>query len=156
MPEPDLFGHVAPVKQSGACADYCEPFRQFYSAYPNKSEKHNAHTKWHQLERSRLLPPLESLLRAVKAQQQSKQWMQGFIPNPAKWLHGHKWADSLPAPPPPARHVPPTPPKKPEKEPELTAAEMKAQIDEMKAKWPTSPYVAHLEKMYAKKLEGTR
>lgn len=72
-------------------------FDQFWDVYPKKVDKERAKKAWQKLMGSR--PDLSVLLTALAQQQKSRQWQEGFIPNPATWLTGKRWNDELPQTP---------------------------------------------------------
>ena len=69
-------------------------FDEFWKAYPRKVAKADAKKAWGQT--TTLRPPLQDLLKAIKAACKSEQWTKGngqFIPYPASWLRGERWDD---------------------------------------------------------------
>lgn len=66
-------------------------FDAFWAEYPNKKAKDAAWRRWQQLKPS---PELTAqILQAIRNQRSSRQWRDGFIPNPATWLHDQRWSD---------------------------------------------------------------
>ena len=77
-------------------------FREFYLAYPRKTQPTRAEAVWQSLLGKGILPPMRTLLAALEAQKNSQQWQKEggrFIPAPAKWLSEHRWNDKLPPTP---------------------------------------------------------
>lgn len=69
-------------------------FATFWQAYPRKTAKTNAAKAWRATAQHR--PPLNGLLGALEKHKLSHQWQEPrFIPHPATWLNGHRWADEL-------------------------------------------------------------
>jgi len=69
-------------------------FEEFWKTYPKKVAKAEARKAWTQTEKIR--PPIEEVIKAVKAASQSEQWTKGsgaFIPHAATWLRGERWED---------------------------------------------------------------
>ena len=69
-------------------------FDTFWAAYPRKVGKDAARKAF-----SRVSTDLGTLLAAIEAQKQSRQWKaEGgrYIPNPATWLNQGRWEDELP------------------------------------------------------------
>ena len=78
-------------------------WEKFWSLYPRKVAKGDARKAW--ASTASIRPPIDEILAAIRAQSQSDQWRKDFgtfIPYPATWLRGERWADSvtidLPAP----------------------------------------------------------
>ena len=65
-----------------------DDFNRFWQAYPNKVDKKKAESIW-----KRLKPDIEVVLKAIEVQKIGRQWREGYIPNPSKWLDGHRWKD---------------------------------------------------------------
>lgn len=68
-------------------------FETFWDAYPRKVAKKDARVAF-----ARVNPDMElftRMLEAIAAQRVSKQWRDGFIPYPATWLNGERWADEI-------------------------------------------------------------
>jgi hypothetical protein len=66
-------------------------FDRWYSVYPKRVSVAQAVKAW-----SKLKPDDElvgKMIAAVKRQEQTRQWIEGFIPNPATWLNGRRWED---------------------------------------------------------------
>jgi len=80
-------------KPSLTTTQFSEEFKTFLSHYPRVAAPLAAWNVWQKLESSGILPPLDQLLQAIEQQQQSEQWRQGFIPEPAKWLKEGRWED---------------------------------------------------------------
>lgn len=75
-----------------------DDFNAFWTAYPKKKAKGGAREAWAKSAREGKLPALSVLLEAVEAQKRSRQWQDEggrFIPHPATWLRGERWADEL-------------------------------------------------------------
>lgn len=74
-------------------------FDEWWAAYPKKVGKADAQRAW-----KKRKPPLEQALRTLGWQVTSKQWREGFVPNPATWINHGRWEDQPPEPKlPPAR-----------------------------------------------------
>lgn len=71
-------------------AVYSPDFERFWEAYPNKVGKKAAWRAW---EKAKDRPPIEALRSAIARAKQSRQWQQGYIPNPATWLNQGRWLD---------------------------------------------------------------
>jgi hypothetical protein len=68
-------------------------FDEFWNAYPLKKNKPDSIRAWQQTINAR--PPLSVLISAILNQSKTKSWMEGYVPMPASWLRGHRWADEL-------------------------------------------------------------
>jgi hypothetical protein len=70
-----------------------DAFTAFWSAYPKKAGKAAALKVW-----KRLRPPeslVVGILAGVATAKQSRQWREGYIPNPARWLNEGRWDDEV-------------------------------------------------------------
>jgi hypothetical protein len=87
-------------------------FETFWDAYPNKANRKGAAKVFARLEPDHEL--LTILIDAVKAQAQTRQWKEGFVPHAQTWLNGERWKDVVLDPiapkPAPTEWVPPRPP----------------------------------------------
>jgi len=71
-----------------------DEFEKFWTLYPRKVAKADARKAW--LQTAKVRPPIEELLKGLQAARASKQWQKDdgeFIPYPASWLRGERWAD---------------------------------------------------------------
>lgn len=71
-----------------------EAFDEFWKVYPRKCNKGDARKAWKQTVKIR--PPLADLVKAVYQGRASAQWMRDdgqYIPYPASYLRGERWAD---------------------------------------------------------------
>lgn len=68
-------------------------FDKFWIAYPRKIAKGAALRAWQK--NVPKMPGLDHVLAAIEDQINSKQWQDGFIPNPATWINGHRWHDII-------------------------------------------------------------
>lgn len=71
---------------------YEDEFERFWKAYPKKVGKPDSAKIW-----KRLKPPIEDVLKAISWQTESKQWKDGYIPNPSTYLNQGRWQDEPPA-----------------------------------------------------------
>ena len=71
-------------------------FERFWQEYPKKSGKRPALRAWKNAKK-RGMPPVDELVVILAHQKTWRQWLDGFIPNPATWLNGDRWADEEPA-----------------------------------------------------------
>lgn len=65
-------------------------FHEFWEAYPRKTGKKAALRAW---QRAGDRPPIFEILAAISRAKNSRQWREGFIPNPSTWLHQGRWSD---------------------------------------------------------------
>jgi phage replication O-like protein O len=63
-------------------------FDLFWKTYPKKVGKDLAIKTWHKKS-----PNINEVLRALRWQVDSEQWIKGFIPNPATYLNEGRWQD---------------------------------------------------------------
>jgi len=74
--------------------EYDADFLKFWNAYPKKAKKPNACREWRKLGSKR--PDVDHLLRCIAKQKAWRQWREGFIPDPERWLKGERWNDEEP------------------------------------------------------------
>ena len=70
-----------------------DAFSAFWSAYPKKTGKAAALKTWKRLRPSESLGV--AIVAAVATAGQSRQWREGYIPNPARWLNEGRWDDEV-------------------------------------------------------------
>lgn len=71
-------------------------FDSFYACYPKHRARADALRAWKQTEKIR--PALSVILAAIAAQRMTPEWMKEggtFVPLPASWLRGERWADEV-------------------------------------------------------------
>ena len=74
-----------------------QAFEEFWSRYPRAVNKPRALRAWRATAAVR--PPDADLIAALDAFIDSADWQRdagAFIPHPASWLNGHRWAEVLP------------------------------------------------------------
>lgn len=67
---------------------YTPEFEQFWIAYPKKTGKDIAFKSW-----KKLRPRIDDVMFSLSWQKESKQWVEGFIPNPSTYLNQGRWKD---------------------------------------------------------------
>ena len=67
-------------------------FDLFWAEYPNKAVKPKAKAAF---DKAIKRTTIDTMLDAISAQKQSRQWLEGFIPHPSTWLNGDRWADEV-------------------------------------------------------------
>lgn len=76
-----------------------DDFVEFYKNFPRREARADALKAWRQTVKQR--PPLQDLLAAVVRQRIEHDWCRErrrFIPLPATWLRGQRWADDFDVP----------------------------------------------------------
>lgn len=73
-------------------------FADFWKAYPKKQGIGAAEKAWKKIKPSEQL--LGAMLFAISKQKRSRQWREGYIPNPATWLNQRRWEDVVDDAPP--------------------------------------------------------
>lgn len=68
-------------------------FDRFWQAYPKKVGKGAAEKSFGKFKPDDALT--ERMLRAIEAQRSTRQWKEGYIPNPATWLNQRRWEDEV-------------------------------------------------------------
>jgi hypothetical protein len=69
-------------------------FEKFWTLYPRKVAKADARKAWGQMAKVR--PAIADIEKSLHAARASKQWQKDdgdFIPYPASWIRGERWAD---------------------------------------------------------------
>lgn len=62
-----------------------------WAEYPNKSNRKRAVESWKRIRPDGVL--IETMLRAIEAQKQGRQWREGFVPHFVTWLNQERWND---------------------------------------------------------------
>jgi hypothetical protein len=73
-------------------------FVSFWKAYPKKDGKGYALKAWVQAKKKKTLPHIQAVLLAIEREKQSQKWTKEngqFIPNPATWINGLGWENSV-------------------------------------------------------------
>jgi uncharacterized protein YdaU (DUF1376 family) len=78
------------IRQFSPCGD----FATFWETYPKKVGKGQAEKVFAKIKPTPDL--LAQMLEVIGWQEKSKQWQDGFIPNPATWLSQRRWEDEPP------------------------------------------------------------
>jgi hypothetical protein len=66
-----------------------DEFDRFWIAYPKKTGKLEAAKAWNKKK-----PDIQIVLQTLEWQTKSRQWKEGYIPNPATYLNQGRWQDS--------------------------------------------------------------
>jgi uncharacterized protein YdaU (DUF1376 family) len=66
-------------------------FNEFWNSYPIKTGKGAAEKSW-----KKEKPNIDLVLKALVWQQDSKKWLDGFIPNPSTYINQKRWLDEPP------------------------------------------------------------
>lgn len=69
-------------------------FEEFWKAYPTHVNKKRCLPLWEKINPDEAL--LQKMLRSIEAWQNTRQWKDGYIPNPDTWLRNEKWEDEAP------------------------------------------------------------
>ncbi len=85
------YKHPIPPKKRGG--EYSDDFLCFWNAYPKKVKKPNAFLEWKKL-RSR--PPIDEIVECIERQKTWRPWIEGYIPDPERWLKNERWSDEEP------------------------------------------------------------
>jgi hypothetical protein len=70
-----------------------DEFESFWRAYPKHEAKEAARKVWARLQPDAAL--VGRMLEAITMQRASRNWREGFIPQPARWLTGKRWTDEI-------------------------------------------------------------
>lgn len=81
-----------PPKKRGD--EYETDFLTFWNAYPKKAKKPNAYREWKKLGSKR--PSIAALTACIQKQATWRPWIEGYIPDPERWLKNERWLDEPP------------------------------------------------------------
>lgn len=68
-------------------------FARFWDAYPKKVGKGAAEKSFAKFKPDDSLT--DTMIQAIEAQKRTRQWKEGYIPNPATWLNQRRWEDEI-------------------------------------------------------------
>lgn len=68
-------------------------FERWYKVYPKKVGRGAAERAFAKCKPDDQLT--DAMIQAVEAQKQTRQWKEGYIPNPATWLNQKRWLDEV-------------------------------------------------------------
>jgi len=68
-------------------------FERWYKVYPKKVGRGAAERAFAKYKPDDQLT--DTMIQAVEAQKQTRQWKEGYIPNPATWLNQKRWLDEV-------------------------------------------------------------
>jgi hypothetical protein len=73
-------------------------FERFWDTYPSKYRvnRKRCFELWKKIKPDDAL--VDKMLDSIEAWKKSRQWQQGYVPNPDTWLRGEKWNDAKPDP----------------------------------------------------------
>lgn len=83
---------LTPPKKRGG--EYDQDFLIFWSTYPKKAKKPNAYREWKKLGSRR--PDIAVLTACIQKQATWRPWIEGYIPDPERWLKNERWLDEPP------------------------------------------------------------
>jgi hypothetical protein len=69
-------------------------FDIFWDRYPSKVNKKRCAELWKKLKPDDAL--VQKMLESIDAWKRTRQWKEGYVPNPDTWLRGEKWNDEIP------------------------------------------------------------
>jgi hypothetical protein len=88
----DQYQNLDPESKRGN-KQYIVHFERFWEIYPKKVNKKGCEAKWKSL---KLDSKIDLIIDKLKKQCLSKQWIEGFIPNPLTYLNQERWEDETP------------------------------------------------------------
>lgn len=71
-------------------------FDRFWQAYPKKVGKGAARNSFRKVNPDDEM--MTKILNAIANQKRSRQWLDGFVPNPSTWLNQERWDDEIETP----------------------------------------------------------
>lgn len=79
-------------------SSYTESFERFWNVWPCKYKVNRKRCieLWKKIKPDDAL--VDKMIESVEAWKKSRQWQQGYVPNPDTWLRGEKWNDANPDP----------------------------------------------------------
>lgn len=98
-----------PTGSSSRAKNDPDGFAEFWTAYPKRTNRKSAVDQWRRLKPDAALQAV--ILAAIAAQQAGRQWLDGYVPEAARWLRDRRWTDEIesPRPPTPPPIIPPDP-----------------------------------------------
>lgn len=82
-----------PEKEQGAQMRTPDRFDDFWQAYPVKRDKKRARDAW---KRRKLDSKADDILADIERRKlQDRQWLDGYIPHPSKYISGERWQDEI-------------------------------------------------------------
>jgi len=89
IPDSLIPDSLNPISKQASLLDIS--FDEFWNAYPIKTGKGAAEKSW-----KKEKPNIDLVLKALVWQQDSKKWLDGFIPNPSTYINQKRWLDEPP------------------------------------------------------------
>jgi uncharacterized protein YdaU (DUF1376 family) len=74
--------------------EYDPDFLTFWNSYPKKAKKPTAYREWLKLGSRK--PDVAGIVSAIQKQKTWRTWIEGYIPDPERWLKGERWTDEEP------------------------------------------------------------
>lgn len=74
---------------------YTSMFVAFWEAYPKKVEKLKAFNSWEKKKIKK--EEVEKIMAFVQRAKNTRQWKEGYVPNPTTFINGERWNDDLKA-----------------------------------------------------------
>jgi hypothetical protein len=81
-----------PPKKRGD--EYSTDFLIFWNHYPKKAKKPNAYREWQKVRKK--MPDMEHIIECVEKQKTWRTWIEGYIPDPERWIKNERWTDEEP------------------------------------------------------------
>jgi hypothetical protein len=72
-------------------------FEAFWAVFPNRRDRKLAVAQWRALKPDAVLQ--QRIVSAVEAHLRSRQWREGFVKAPHRWLRDRNWEDEIPVEP---------------------------------------------------------
>ena len=84
------------LSKSGATAPrYSADFESWWYHYPKKTGKLGASKAFERLRRTKGFPSTSQMVIKLEKQKQTRQWKDGYIPNPLTYLNQGRWEDEV-------------------------------------------------------------
>ena len=87
--EPRTINQEPLIKPLKTIDQKSDDFDRFWETYPKKTAKIEAQKAW-----KKAKPDLQTVIKALAWQIKSRQWMEGYVPNPATYLNQGRWMDT--------------------------------------------------------------
>lgn len=103
------FSPEPPARVRARAQNDPDGFAEFWTAYPKRTNRKSAVDQWRRLKPDAALQAV--IMAAIAAQQTGRQWLDGYVPEAARWLRDRRWTDEIESPRPltPPPIIPPDP-----------------------------------------------
>lgn len=94
--DPEAEAEEEKSKNTRKRVQYPADFERFWRVYPVKKEKAKALKAFKESRRRGVLPSVDELVQTLEVQKQWKQWREGYVVYPERWIKNERWDDEDP------------------------------------------------------------